>query len=184
MKNWSSIMINTDQRIWVITDTHFNHKMIVKYEDRPENYQELIINNWRRLVSKDDLVIHLGDVIFARQGELTDILTSLPGTKILTGGNHDRNKAQWYLDHGFTKVCHHLIMNNVLFSHKPYDIKDYGLDYNIHGHFHRETLDDITEPFPFYGEQQIKLAIEETDYCPMLVETIINERKENKLRKD
>lgn len=33
------------KKTWLITDRHHNHKAIIKYEGRPENFNELIIEN-------------------------------------------------------------------------------------------------------------------------------------------
>jgi calcineurin-like phosphoesterase family protein len=46
-------------KIWIISDTHFNHNRIIELEERPEDYQELIINNWKKLVKNEDTIIHL-----------------------------------------------------------------------------------------------------------------------------
>jgi calcineurin-like phosphoesterase family protein len=48
-----------EKYIWLIADTHFNHPNILKYEDRPSNYQELIIAHWKKLVRPQDTIIHL-----------------------------------------------------------------------------------------------------------------------------
>lgn len=54
--------------IFVTSDTHFNHKNIIKYCNRPfkdvEEMNEAIINNWNNLVTNDDVIYHLGDFGF------------------------------------------------------------------------------------------------------------------------
>ena len=51
-------------KYYVISDTHFLHDNTIKYCNRPEDYNERIIENWRKVVSDEDTVIHLGDVRF------------------------------------------------------------------------------------------------------------------------
>jgi len=173
-------------KVWLITDTHWNHKSIIKYENRPENHGELICENWKDMVEEKDVVIHLGDVIFAKQGTLNEILAPLPGRKILIKGNHDRNSA-WYLTKGFDEVHKHylIICDEILLSHKPMDIEaieaELGIKirYNIHGHFHskvREISPDSppedtegrrAEDYAFYSKRHLRLSIEEENYKPV-----------------
>ena len=46
----------------IISDTHFLHKNIVQYCNRPTDFNKLIIKNWHKVVKPEDIVIHLGDV--------------------------------------------------------------------------------------------------------------------------
>ena len=40
--------------VYIISDTHFNHKeKMVKWCGRPENYEELLTKNLRQLTEKD-----------------------------------------------------------------------------------------------------------------------------------
>ena len=146
--------------------THWNHDNIKKYENRPDNYKELIIDNWRAVVQPRDTVIHLGDVIFNNRNELKQIMESLPGIKMLTVGNHDKRTGtnSWFLRMGFNYVCKSHVYKNILFSHKPLDISEYpGVEYNIHGHFHKNSHDPAQ--YPFYDvSKHIKVSIEELDY--------------------
>lgn len=134
-------------KIFIISDTHHNHKNIIKYENRPENHKELIIANWNKMVGKNDLVIHLGDVIFGEDKEihLPAIMNQLNGRKVLARGNHDEHDWIWYMEKGFDMVCDYYVYQNIAFSHAPITplppqgLKNDGrlVDFNIHGHFHR-----------------------------------------------
>ena len=155
--------------IWIITDTHWNHDKIKVYENRPDDYNELITANWKATVKPTDTVIHLGDVIFNRRYELEGILKSLPGLKMLTVGNHDRRTGtnSWFLRMGFNYVCKSHTYKNILFSHKPLDLAEYsGVDFNVHGHFHRNSHNPVD--YPYYDESRhVKVSIEENDYKPV-----------------
>ena len=62
LENESKIFdIKNIQDVFLISDTHFNHKKIGEYCDRPDSWQKLIIDNWNSVVKKDDIVLHLGD---------------------------------------------------------------------------------------------------------------------------
>lgn len=151
---------------WLITDTHFNHAKIIELCSRPQNSQQLIIENWQRLVRPEDTVFHLGDVIFSRASELKPILDSLPGKKILVRGNHDMNKSQWYVDRGFTFVCYGLEHQHAYMTHKPSKHLPEGCTVNIHGHLHNTPHRDAEyEPRPYHR----LLSIELENYTPILL---------------
>jgi len=130
-------------KIFVISDTHWNHENIKVFENRPDNYHALIEKNWNRLVAPEDLVIHLGDVIFSRASELKDILGRLNGKKVLALGNHDHKSPNWYMDNGFEFASSYLIYGRIAFSHCPLTPLpkqanfswEKEVELNIHGHF-------------------------------------------------
>ena len=161
--------------IWIITDTHWNHDNIIKYENRPLDYKEQSIANWKAVVAENDTIIHLGDVIFKRAYELKEILASLPGIKLLTIGNHDKRTGtnSWFLRMGFIYVCKSHAIRNVIFSHKPLELAEYpGIEYNIHGHFH--TNSHSPEDYPYYDtDRHICVSIERLDYKPVQLDELV-----------
>ena len=54
-----SWLVDGKQDIWLTSDWHLGHTNIVKYCNRPENFEELIIQNWLKVVKPDDIVICL-----------------------------------------------------------------------------------------------------------------------------
>ena len=126
-------------KIYLVTDWHFEHFPIIGYDPRPADYEDIIIENYKKTVTENDTVINLGDVIIDRNfGKLKGILDSLPGKKILTMGNHDNFPATWYKRQGFDEVYREYFYEDYVFSHKPIDMSLYPhLKFNIHGHFHR-----------------------------------------------
>lgn len=172
-------------RTYIVTDTHFNHANMVKYENRPENFNEIIIRNWNRLVKPEDLVIHLGDVIFGHTSKLEGIMATLPGTKILCLGNHDREKPGWYLSQGFAFVCDWFVLDRIAYCHYPLTPLPEGIDLCIHGHLHRGThrgpqpVERVKRheyyDIEYYREHQDKyklLHIEDT-LSPFLLEDVL-----------
>ena len=152
----------SERKVFVISDTHFLHENIVKYTGRPENHTELIIDNWNRVVSDDDLVFHLGDFsagVKGRTDELSEIANSLKGEKILIRGNHDHYKADKYIEkYGFSDVFDHLIIDDLMMIHFPLEFHEHlrgeswsilkgyeslakksGVRYIVHGHTHNRN---------------------------------------------
>lgn len=79
--------------VFFTSDTHFGHKNIIRYCDRPfadvEQMDKELIRRWNNVVSDDDTVYHLGDFAFAGTRRIEEILAQLNGKKILVLGNHD-----------------------------------------------------------------------------------------------
>ena|SRR3990172_7217076 len=159
--------------IWVIADTHFNHKNITNLDNRPVDYKEQIVANWSRLVADTDIVIHLGDVIFSRQSELENILATLPGYKVLTRGNHDHAKDAWYHRAGFSVVTQSYRLGQLLFSHEPQCPLREDIRLNLHGHFHnddhrREEYED--NEYYLNNQGRYKLVVPTVE--PVLLSTL------------
>lgn len=174
---------NNNKKIWIISDTHFNHKFMVDKWIRPDNYQELIINNWRKYVGIYDTVIHLWDVIFSRPSELWGILDSLPGYKILVKGNHDKNADNWYMSQGFNEVhLNYLItlwIDKVIeCTHKPIKTThDINLSWHLHNYKGNNTFRH-KEAINLTNKSRVYSA-ELEDYHPVLLEYIISEQHES-----
>ena len=82
--------------IWFTSDTHFAHKKIIEYCDRPfssvEEMDRAIINNWNSIVGKGDDIYHLGDFCF---GDSSKYTRQLNGCIHLIPGSHDENTVGW-----------------------------------------------------------------------------------------
>jgi calcineurin-like phosphoesterase family protein len=81
-------------RLFFTSDTHFGHKNIIKYTDRPFNnvkeMDEILINRWNEKVGENDLVFHLGDFALGKEADCQRILERLNGHKVLIKGNHEK----------------------------------------------------------------------------------------------
>ena len=86
------VLDSSKQRIWLTSDLHFGHKNILKFCKRPwdtvEEMDEGLIQNWNRVVGKDDLVFDLGDFAFASNSKWKDLLSQLNGHHYFILGNH------------------------------------------------------------------------------------------------
>lgn len=83
-----------------ISDTHFFHKNIIKYSNRPfssvEEMNEQMILRWNQKVKDGDRVFHLGDFGFAPKAKLQGVFDRLNGQKHLIRGNHDHDAEKLY----------------------------------------------------------------------------------------
>jgi len=127
--------------IYFTADTHFSHRNIIKYCNRPfssiEEHDEVIITNWNSVVRKNDIVYHLGDFAF---GDVQKHLRRLNGNIHLILGSHDKN----------TKNCKHLFASynqllntkiegiNITLSHCSMRIwhKSHYNAFSLYGHSH------------------------------------------------
>jgi calcineurin-like phosphoesterase family protein/predicted kinase len=165
-------------KIWVISDTHFNHKMLLDAGVRPADYNEQIVKNWNDLVGDDDYVIHLGDVIFGDKTLIKDINSKLKGHKILVRGNHDYKKPEWYIENGFEKCTDSLVYKNdgveVLFTHIPRE-DDGTFKLNIHGHLHSQMRKE--ENATVLTDKHKLIALETMGYRPFKLKDLLGEDK-------
>lgn len=160
-------LMNKGRRIWLTTDTHFNHRKMIEKGFRPHDFEAQIIMNWNRLVNPCDIVVHLGDVIVGRERELMFYNESLNGVKTLVRGNHDQGRTfSFYIDHGFAMVCDALRFDDVLLTHEPTRESPVGSEWtmNIHGHLHADGHRNAE--FDLKPHHAL-LALEETNYCPV-----------------
>ena len=166
-------------KIWLITDTHFNHDKMVEFCDRPVNHTQLIGNNLlKQNLTQNDVLIHLGDICIGGDELVHNLyIKPLKCKKWLTLGNHDRKSQNWYLNHGWDWVgfnfTNTFFGKKILFSHIPLPDKDI-FDFNIHGHFHNSNH-HVDDPSWIQSPKHKLLSIENEEYRPVLLEKFINQ---------
>jgi len=160
---------------YIISDTHFGHENIIKYCDRPENHDALMMKNWWRTISLDDTILHLGDLTFKSRSDIAFGL--LPGKKYLIKGNHDKKSNSWYESENF-RVIRPFVWNKIAFTHEPLDIDsdkydDDGNDWNIniHGHIHNNGYIRREDK----GRLYINVSVEVMNYTPVRLRDILKE---------
>lgn len=151
-------------KVWLTTDTHFYHSMLIEKGHRPPTYNEQIIYHWRRMVQPGDMVIHLGDVMFGKRVLLKSLIESLPGIKTLIRGNHDSESCMWYCRNGFSMACDGLLYQHVWFTHRPSKHLPEDAWINVHGHMHDNK--HRVEDDPVFKHNRL-LALEYTGYMPV-----------------
>lgn len=128
------------------SDTHFGHANIIRFCNRPfqnvEEMNEVLIENWNKVVSKGDTIFHLGDFAFGGSSVWNSIIPRLNGHINLIIGNHDRkNLRQGYMSY-FDMVVPQLQIeiedNSIYLNHYPFLC--YGGSYRgvwqLFGHVH------------------------------------------------
>lgn len=85
--------------IYVTSDLHLFHNKPFLYEPRGfasiEEHNEAIIQNWNNLISEDDDIYVLGDLLLGGADTLESglqLISSLKGRLHFVRGNHDSNK--------------------------------------------------------------------------------------------
>lgn len=138
---------------FVTGDTHFGHKAVIRYEDRPwetvDEMDEALIESWNKKVpARGAIVYHLGDFSFRRQEETEAIFHRLNGTIRLIRGNHDHRKLKGFLAEHFDWVRDYYECKNdagmkVVMSHYPLLTwnKCHHGSWMLHGHSHGNLKD-------------------------------------------
>lgn len=144
-----TINIEDTSKVFFTSDTHFNHKNIMIYCNRPfetvEKMNEVLIANWNSKVPSDGIVFHCGDFALGGSEVWHKIMPRLNGKIHLILGNHDlKNFRQGYAD-SFASVQEQLTIDigkkKIILTHFPllcyHDT--WGTEqncWNIHGHVH------------------------------------------------
>ena len=132
-----SYTIRKGNKVYLCGDWH----LWVKDKNNPSrcykrsNFDE-VIKNVSKTVGKDDLLIHMGDLVdgeFKDRDSLKNVLLALPGNKVLVRGNNDIFEYVFYRSCGFRYVTRSFEWSDILFTHFP--VKNDN-QLNIHAHIH------------------------------------------------
>lgn len=179
-------MLRIRNKLWLISDTHFGHRNIIKFQQRPESHETIMLSEWAKRVGEDDQILHLGDVwMKASNWRWSAIIARLPGEKFLIKGNHDIVDDKFYEWAGFKIIDPFVAESNkgvkVAFTHVPVTPKMWELDLrytpteilegrawdvNIHGHTHK-NLHHPEDGFRFEGKKYINVCVEHTNLAPI-----------------
>ncbi len=165
--------------VFVISDTHFGHKNILKF---PSSYIEgeklrpfksltemnvTIIENWNKVVSVKDKVYHLGDVAWDLAS--LKLVGLLNGKKKLVRGNHDLLSLASYREF-FHDVYGVRQINGIWLTHCPMylgeDVDKSRVKINLHGHLHDRIIPN---------KKYKNVCVECINYTPISLDEIIKE---------
>lgn len=178
-----------NKNIWLIADTHLNHKNILRFTNsrtgkllRPEfdNIQQMneyIIEQWNSHIKPGDKVIHCGDVFLGPKEEFIPMWKRLHGTKELIVGNHDDIKFfaknelvtklhMWKQMRDFGLLLSHVPLHEKQLRRGPHGKEHEYVNkhlLNVHGHIHDEP--SPTGPYRC-------ICVEQTDYKPVNLEDL------------
>jgi calcineurin-like phosphoesterase family protein len=171
-----SLELPLDRKIWVISDTHFGHDNIIKYEGRPKDHDSLMIRNiWGKL-GMDDCLLHLGDVTLTSRPKAREWCNRLPKYTILIEGNHDKRAnngkiRQWA---NFVRLKHQPVVVEyeglkIALAHRFVDVRLAEADLYLFGHSHSKGSKYFWQGKKLF----INCCVEHWDYQPILLNDLV-----------
>lgn len=142
-------------KIFYIADTHFGHKNILHYDNRPffdtAEMEREMVSRWNAAVNWDDTVYILGDFSWNKERDWIPLLHKLNGCKVLIRGNHDPSKFSEGVYGQFVDVQDYMEIEDagrhVVLSHYPivcFKNHFYGW-YHLYGHVHNSFEANMIE---------------------------------------
>ena len=171
---------------FVTADTHFGHSKSLGFIKpdgerlRPfnsvEEMDELMVENWNKVVNNKDTVYHLGDVVIPRSS--LKLLGRLKGRKILIRGNHDQFKLKDYAEYFEDIRGAHFhqrgstLSGGLIMTHIPVHPWNLQGHYrgNIHGHLHCHQIMDGDEP----DHKYFNACVERNNFAPVAFDTVFD----------
>ena len=172
-------------KIFVTSDLHFGHDRGFLYEPRGfkniEDHDETIIANWNNVVSDEDDVYVLGDLMLNDNEHGVECIKKLKGKIHIIYGNHDTDARKKFYDelgvvHGWADVIKYRKYNFYL-SHFPTMTGNLEAEslhqcmINLFGHTHQQ--------FNFYQDMPFMYHVgcDSHNNTPVLLDDIIDEIK-------
>jgi len=135
------------------SDLHIKHKNILKFTKRPcediEQMQEIIITEWNKQITPEDITYHLGDLCFGKPQAAVDFIKQLNGEIHLLKGNHCNKNLQRELNklpnvHAYDTPYLEIKENgqHIVLCHYPiycWNRERYGA-WMLHGHCHNSFI--------------------------------------------
>lgn len=179
------LKITDTSNVFFTSDTHFNHKNIIEYCNRPfesvEEMNETIVNNWNNKVPKDGIIFHCGDFSLGGSAAWNSILPRLNGKIHLILGNHDMKNIREGYRHYFESIQEQLTVTLgkklAYLTHFPLLCYHgaWGTEancWNLHGHVHlcKDSLANTGKDFSRMSQTfptQYDVGVDFNDYTPI-----------------
>ena len=171
----------SNQSVYLIGDTHFDHKNIIKYCRRPfsnvRKMNEVMINNWNSTVGDNETIYFLGDWTFGwRHKPANYWKRQLKGNIVSIRGSHDRGEKQIQFQ-DFEEI--HIDGYDFLLIHNPnpndkrqtQEQKQKLENWHgwiIHGHVHDKA------PFIDGQKKRINVSVEVINYKPVSLKYLLS----------
>lgn len=158
-----------EQNIFFTSDLHFFHSRVIEYDGRPfldvEHMNEVLVDNWNRVVGSGDIVFYLGDLSFQKPSKTKEVVDKLNGKIHYVLGNHDKEKDIKSLGR-FESISDYINLSvldeenprkwqEIMMSHYPilsWDKAHYG-SWMLHGHSHGNLMKD--DKWSWYYEKRV-----------------------------
>jgi calcineurin-like phosphoesterase family protein len=127
--------------VFFIGDPHLGHNNIAKYRPFVSSSQEntdMIVRSWKEQVHKRGIVYVMGDAAFS--DEALDVISWLPGKKILIKGNHDDYVTTLAQTNVFAEIHGMLKYKGMWLTHAPMHPDELRGKPNVHGHVHAKSI--------------------------------------------
>lgn len=153
--------------------TFVSHRNIIPYCNRPfatvSEMDKALIDNWNKVVRKEDKVIMNGDFALSGKDKIIEIGQQLNGRKTLILGNHDGASLKTYYDAGFEMVSKYPIVVEEFFfvSHMPPQFMSDKTPYvYFYAHVHN------SEKYQTITKRSFCTSAERINYTPILFDDI------------
>ncbi len=182
--NFISKIVLNGKKVFFTSDTHFFHANVIRYTNRPfdsvEQMNKTLIDNWNRVVGKNDVVFHLGDFAFGGKKQWNQILDQLNGKIYLVLGNHDMAFFKTALVERFELVALEMYAiideQHIRLSHEPFLC--YGGSnrnvWQLFGHVHsRENKGGrYADRLAMLTAMQYDVGVDNNNYTPVSFEQV------------
>lgn len=163
--------------IWFTADTHFGHKNIIQFCDRPfsdiDEHDEHLIKSWNSKITPTDEVYHLGDFSLCSKDRANEIASRLNGKIFFIRGNHDKaapvDRFEWVKDYHELKVNKQMFVLSH-YAHRVWNKSHYG-SFHLFGHSHGDL--------PDFGTST-DVGVDRWNYAPVSLDEIIAYFEEDK----
>ena len=170
--------------IFFTSDTHFFHKQIIQYCNRPwasvEDMNAGLIDAWNGRVKPEDRVYFIGDFSFAGPVPSGTIFNALNGEKHLIKGNHDHKVAtrlSWASVKDYDLITPEIEYQDddgemkkfkqpIVLCHFPFISWDRMMhgSWHLHGHCHGNLADS--------GAMRMDVGVDVTKYAPIRLDEV------------
>lgn len=148
--------------VYFCSDLHLGHKNISKFRPFVSSTEEntnLVVNDWTKKISKNDVVYCLGDAAFDKDS--LNILGNLKGRKVLIRGNHDDFVSIHDLSCVFEEIYGMFKYKGMWLTHCPIHSDEMrGRKGNVHGHTHNHIIKKGIWPFKMDHPKYLNVCVD------------------------
>ena len=188
--------------LYLISDTHFGHENVLKYESirlnllSPEDknkpieeqillMNEALIKNWNDIVKDTDTIFCMGDFALGgleKNNNIRNISKRLNGEKILIRGNHDVKDPSIYLESGWKEVKDYVLINDILFCHYPIGSEETTSTWGVEKEFREMYRNSLEYKFVIHGhshsynydlKNHFNVSVENIEFKPISINQVL-----------